>query len=150
MSRTAAPAALRLLLGDGEGRDSGGRVVPPVPAFRRLPPTPPDDLVGEALAEWERVVPGLSRLDLLKPEDRAVLVTYCEAWAVFCEATDAIRREGLFIDAKQGMIPHPAVGIQRAAAKEVRAIAAHFGLTPSTEQALARGGDSGDDGNPFD
>lgn len=150
MPRTAAPAALRLLKGDGDGRDSGGRLVPTGPQFRRLPPDPPEDLVGEARDEWDRVVPGLARLDLLKPEDRAMLVTYCEAWAMFCEATDAIRRDGLFTDAKQGLIPHPAVGIQRAAAKEVRAIGAHFGLSPSTEQALARGGDSGDDGNPFD
>ena len=28
---------------------------------------------AEARAEWQRVVPGLERLDLLKPEDRAML-----------------------------------------------------------------------------
>lgn len=151
MSRTAAPAKLRLLNGRGEGKDSGGRPVETGPTFRRIPPTPPDDLVGEALDEWNRVVPELVRLDLLKEGDRATLVTYCEAWAVFCEATDQIRVHGLFIEAKQGLIPHPAVAIQRNAAKEVRAIAAHFGLTPSTEQALARGdGRGNDDENPFD
>lgn len=150
MGRTAAPATLKLLKGDGEGRDSGGREVNVGPSFKRVPPTPPDDLVGEALDEWHRVVPELTRLDLLKEGDRAVLVTYCEAWAVFCEATDAIRREGLFVDARQGLIPHPAVAIQRNAAKEVRAIAAHFGLTPSTEQQLAKGADGGSDEDVFD
>jgi len=146
---TPKPAHLKLLTGRGEGRDAAGRPVNVGPAFKRLPPEPPDDLIGEALDEWNRVVPGLARLELLKPEDRALLVTYCEAWAVFCEATDVIRREGLFIDAKQGRIPHPAVGIQRNTAKELRALAAHFGLSPSTEQALSRGPENGDDDDPF-
>lgn len=146
----AKPAALKLLNGRGDGKDSAGRPVHVGPAFVRVPPDPPADLAGEALAEWERVVPGLARLDLLKPEDRALLVTYCETWAVFCEATAAIRDEGLFIEAKQGLLSHPAVGIQRTAGRELRSLAAHFGLSPLTEQALGRGaGDGDDDGDPF-
>lgn len=97
------------------------------------------------------MLPELARLELVKESDRATLVTYCRAWETFCEATAALAEHGsLFIEAKQGLIPHPAVAVQRNAAKEVRAIAAHFGLTPSTEQALARGDGDGDDGNPFD
>ena len=65
MGRTAQPAALKLIGGRGNGRDSGGRVVNPGPAFRRLPPKPPTWLSREAAAEWKRVVPGLQRLDLL-------------------------------------------------------------------------------------
>jgi P27 family predicted phage terminase small subunit len=152
MGRTAQPAALRLLKGRSEGRDSAGREVNPGPAFVRVPPNPPTWLTREAAAEWKRVVPGLARLGLLKPEDRAALAAYCEAWAVFVQATGQIQTEGLTIEAKQGLLPHPAVGIQRAAGRELRSWAAHFGLTPSTEQALARGADDGkgdDEGNPF-
>lgn len=43
---------------------------------------------------------------------------------------------------------HPAVAIARNAARELRALAGHFGLTSSTEDAVARGGDDGSD-NPF-
>jgi P27 family predicted phage terminase small subunit len=151
VGRTAKPAALKLLHGDGNGKDSGGREVNAGPAFKRVPPEPPFWLDGEALAEWNRVVPELTRLDIIKSEDAATLTTYCEMWARFVDATATIAREGMFIEAKQGMLAHPAVGIQRASAKEVRAIAAHFGLTPSTEQALARGaGDDGEERNPFD
>lgn len=150
MGRTAQPAALKLLKGRGDGKDSAGRPVNVGPAFVRLPPEAPAWLTREAAAEWARVVPGLARLGLLKPEDRAALAAYCEAWAQFVEATGLIQAEGLTIEAKQGMLPHPAVGIQRAAGREVRAWAAHFGLTPSTEQALAKGGDDGEDeDNPF-
>lgn len=145
----AKPAALKILTGRGDGKDSAGRPVNTGPVFVRVPPEPPEDLTGEALDEWNRVVPGLARLELLKPEDRALLVTYCETWAVFMEATDAIRNEGLFIDAKQGLLPHPAVGIQRTAGRELRTLAAHFGLSPLTEQALGRGAGDGDDDDPF-
>lgn len=149
MPKAAAPAALKLLTGRSPGRDSGGREVNPGPAFVRVPPEAPEWLTPEARAEWDRVLPGLSRLDLLKPEDRAALAAYCEAWATFRKATEIVEREGLTIEAKQGKLTHPAVGIARAAGREVRAWAAHFGLTPSTEQALARGADDGGDDNPF-
>lgn len=159
MGRTAQPAALKLLKGRGNGTDSGGRKVAPGPAFKRLPPDPPEWLSGEALAEWHRVVPGLSRLDLLKPEDRAVLTAYCETWARFVDATAEVREHGLTVEnhstRKDGTestwtTTNPAVGVVTQAGKELRAFAAQFGLSPSSEAALVRGGSDGDDeGNPF-
>lgn len=150
MGRTPKPAHLKLMTGRAPGKDAAGRDVNPGPAFKRLPPEAPAWLSDEARAEWERVVPGLSRLDLLKPEDRAALAAYCEAWATFREATETVQREGLTFEAKQGTLPHPAVGIARAAGRELRAWAGHFGLTPSTEQQLARGSENEPDpDNPF-
>ncbi|GGP55973.1 phage terminase small subunit P27 family [Streptomyces abikoensis] len=150
MAKAAAPATLRLLTGRSPGRDSGGRKVASGPSFRRVPPTAPEWLSEEAAAEWARVMPELSRLDLVKESDRAALAAYCEAWATFVEATRTVQREGLTIEARQGTLAHPAVAIARNAGREMRSWAAHFGLTPSTEQALARGGgDDGDEENPF-
>lgn len=150
MARIPRPANLQLLNGRSEGTDSGGRKVKTPPAFRRIAPRPPTWLCREAAAEWRRVVPGLQRLDLLKEEDRAALAAYCETWAIFVDATRRVRREGLTIEAKQGTLPHPAVGIARQAGRELRAWAAHFGLTPSSEMALGKvSGDGEEDGNPF-
>lgn len=150
MARAAQPASLKLISGRAPGRDSGGRKVNPGPAFKRLPPSAPEWLSPEAAAEWARVLPELSRLDLVKESDRAALSAYCEAWAVFVEATRTVQSEGLTIEAKQGTLAHPAVAIARNAGREMRSWAAHFGLTPSTEQALARGGgDGGEESNPF-
>ncbi|MFJ3878056.1 phage terminase small subunit P27 family [Streptomyces sp. NPDC090077] len=147
---TAQPAALKLIKGRAPGKDSAGRPVNPGPAFRRIAPEPPDWLSAEAAAEWRRVVPGLTRLDILKEEDRAVLAAYCETWATFVDAIRQQHQEGLTIEARQGTLAHPAVGIARAAGRELRSFAAHFGLTPSSEQALARGADDGnEDDNPF-
>ncbi|MEV7867472.1 phage terminase small subunit P27 family [Streptomyces sp. NPDC088124] len=159
MARTAQPPALKLLSGRAAGRDSGGRPVNPGPGFRRLPPKAPTWLSKEAAAEWRRVVPGLQRLDLLKPEDRAMLAAYCETWSVYVTATREVTRDGitsLVVSTRpdgsttERIVPNPAVAIARNAGRELRGFAAQFGLTPSTEQALARGADDGDeDDNPF-
>ncbi len=160
MGRTAAPAALRLIGGRSEGRDSGGRVVEPPPAFRRIPPKPPTWLSREAKAEWKRVVPGLSRLDLLKEEDRAALTVYCETWARFVEATKDVHANGFTITNRtirkdgtesEWTSKNPAVTVAETASVQLRGMAQEFGLTPSAESKLARTADGGgDDGNPFE
>ncbi|WP_205864538.1 phage terminase small subunit P27 family [Planctomonas sp. JC2975] len=120
------------------------------PKFKRLPPVAPEWLSPEAHAEWDRVVPELSRLEVLKSEDRAALAAYCETWATFVEATRIIATEGLTIEAKQGTLPHPAVGIARNAGRELRTWAGQFGLTPAAENSLGiKGEDEGDQSDPF-
>jgi P27 family predicted phage terminase small subunit len=143
------PAPLLLIKGRGNGKDSGGRAVKTPPSFARKPPKPPTWLSREARAEWLRVVPGLQRLDLLKEEDRATLTAYCETWATFVEATRLVRDEGLTIEAKQGRLPHPAVGIARNAGRELRAFANLYGLSPASEMALGKVNGGEEDGNPF-
>lgn len=159
MARTAQPAALQLLKGRGNGTDSGGRRVKTPPPFRRIAPKPPTWLSTEAAAEWSRVVPGLQRLDLLKEEDRATLAAYCETWSTYVLATRDVATSGLtglkIITSKDGStteqdVANPSVAIARNAGKELRAWATHYGLTPSSESALAKGGDDGaEDSNPF-
>jgi P27 family predicted phage terminase small subunit len=101
-------------------------------------PEPPDWLSSEALAEWERVVPGLECLDLVKPEDRAALALYCETWARYVDAVRQYRAEGAtLINPDSGRAhKNPAVGVAEVAAAQLRVLAAEFGLTPSSEQRL--------------
>lgn len=144
------PAHLKLLGGRGNDTDSGGRKVTVGPAFHRDPPQMPDWLTAEAKDEWARVVPGLTKLNLLKPEDRAVLAAYCETWAEFRNATIAIQENGsLLFEAAQGTIPHPAVSVRRNAGARLQSLAKEFGLTPSSEQELSGDDDNNGDDNPF-
>lgn len=147
------PPALKLLEGRAPGRDSGGRPVKQAPGFVRLPPEAPAWLEGESLAEWNRVVPEMQRLQLLKPIDAAGLAAYCECWARFVTASEIVRREGMVLhDDKQGRAQrHPALLTAEAASKELRAWCGEFGLTPSAESRLAtaKGEDSDDEENPF-
>lgn len=153
------PPSLKLLQGRAEGRDSGGRKVAPPPAFRRIPPNPPTWLSREAKAEWKRVAPGLTRLNLLKEEDRAAFTTYCETWATYVEALKDVRKNGFTVEntstRKDGSesswtTKNPAVGVMETAAAQLRSWCHEFGLTPSAEGRVSRGdGDDPDDENPF-
>lgn len=158
MARTAQPAALQLIKGRGNGTDSGGRKVKTPPSFRRIAPSAPSWLTREAAAEWKRVIPGLTRLDLLKEEDRATLAAYCETWSIYMTATRDVADRGLTVvkitSSRDGTlteqeIANPSVAIARNAGKELRAWANHYGLTPAAEMALGRVGDDGAEDNPF-
>jgi P27 family predicted phage terminase small subunit len=136
MGRTASPAALKLLNGRGPGKDSAGRPVNEGPKFVREAPEPPTWLGREAKAEWRRVVPELGRLRLLSRVTRASLASYCQTWEAFVAAVKTIQVEGYYIDAKQGMLRHPAVSLQLAASAELRRWAVEYGLTPASEQKV--------------
>lgn len=146
-----APAPLRLLHGRSEGRDSGGRKVPVVPGFVRDAPQPPEWLSTEARAEWDRVVPELLRVQLLKPIDRAMLAAYCVTWARLVQAQRELDADGTVLGQNsQGRVRHPAVQVIEGATRELRQLAAEFGLTPSSEQRVAQPeGDSDPDANPY-
>ncbi len=159
VGRTPKPSTLLLLEGRGRGRDSGGRIVKESPNFVRLPPEAPENLGPHARAEWERVMPELLRLKLVKPIDRAALVCYCETWEVFVRATAEVHEHGLVVEnrsvKKDGtesvwFTANPAVGIQRNAQAAIRAWCAEFGLTPAAETKVGRSeGDAGGGSNPF-
>src|SRR5688500_503231 len=120
-SPQAQPAALKLIKGRSPGRDSGGREVVPPPAFKRLPPEAPEWLPAEARAEWDRVVPELARLDLLKPVDRAALTAYCLTWDRLVQAQSEMAADGSVLAVNsQGRVRHPAVAVIEAASKELR------------------------------
>lgn len=149
------PAPLKLLEGRSPGRDSGGRPVPAVPGFvRDAPELPPEWFPAAARAEWDRVVPELMRVQLLKPIDRAALMAYCMtvcrlevAYREWLEDTGGTHVTGTN---SQGRVRHPTMPVIDAATRELRALAAEFGLTPSAEQRVAspEGGGGGPD-NPF-
>lgn len=136
--RIPAPAGLKLIKGRAPGRDSGGRKVEATPEFGRDAPTAPEWLEGEALDEWNRVVPDLERLQLLKTLDRAALAAYCLTWARFAEAVQVVRDEGsVLANDKTGRAQrHPALTTIEQASRELRAWSHEFGLTPSAEARL--------------
>ncbi|PQM51819.1 phage terminase small subunit P27 family [Mycolicibacter virginiensis] len=154
------PATLLLLNGRKEGQDSAGRPVAKAPLFKRLAPNPPTWLSREAKAEWKRVVPGLTRLDLVKPEDRATLAAYCEVWSRWVAATRDVAANGLVVRntsvKKDGtestwFTKNPAVAIAEQAETRLRQYANDFGLTPAGERNVSkRDDDRGEhEANPF-
>lgn len=144
------PASLRLLTGRGPGRDSGGRVVQPGPAFKRFAPVKPAYLSPVASLHWDEVVPELVRLDLVTPSSIGGLVALCEAWARFIAAHQLLAEDGVLTQGTRGIMRHPATAIANEASREYRNWADEFGLTPSSEgKVTAKDAKQKDDGNPF-
>jgi P27 family predicted phage terminase small subunit len=145
VGRKPRPPQLKVLNGRSPGRDSGGRKVKDPPSFVRVAPEPPSWLSREAKAEWRRVVPELARLKVLKQPSRSSLAAYCETWAAFAVAAKDARRGALItrtLTRRDGTvveepIANPAIAVQHAATRELRAWCAEFGLTPSSEGRLS-------------
>ena len=149
MGRPAQPAALKLLKGRGEGKDSAGREVK-VAGFRRLPPEPPIELPELARQQWDKVVEELARLEILKPIDGPGLAAYCLTWAQYVEACREVDEHGITTTTSQGVGVSPWVRVRDTASRELRAWAREYGLTPSGEANVGgKSSDGDEDSNPF-
>lgn len=163
MAPPQKPAALKLLNGRGPGKDSAGREVKVVP-HDRTPPTKPEivELDQDASDEWDRIVPGLDALQILKPQDRAILTAYCLTWSEYVSARYDVEREGTVIyvtvrgadgDSTRKPIPNPSYKIMAERQTTLLKFAREFGLTPSSEASAWNGkadeGQGAGSANPF-
>lgn len=125
----------------------GKRPYKDIPEPRRGAPKPPAWMTGEALAEWGRIVPELTAINLLSVVDRAALVAYCESWSTFVSATEDIETRGTIVEGRDGnMVRNPAVQMQRDALDQIKKWVAEFGLTPSARAKMQLPSDHGADG----
>ena len=77
-------------------------------------------------------------LGLLTDVDRAALAAYCQAWARWIEAEEAIREHGMVVETDKGnLIQSPYVGIANQAMKQMRAFLVEFGMTPSSRSRVS-------------
>ena len=121
-----------------KGNPSTKKLTGPEPEPTRGAPRPPADLKGEALAEWGRIVPELDRLGLLTKVDRAYLVAYCEAWATFNAAREAMAEYGPLVAGRDGgLVKNPAAQVMRDAADLMLKFGSRFGLSPSDRTRLS-------------
>lgn len=105
-------------------------------------------------------MPGLTRLDLVKPEDRATLAAYCQVWSRLVAAYRDIDKNGSTVrnesTRKDGTTSvwwtkNPAVAVAEQAETRLRQYANDFGLTPAGERNVSkRDDDRGEhEANPF-
>lgn len=148
--RKPAPAALQLVKGRREGKDSGGRPIKHPPKFKRQAPDKPADLSGAASEVWDVIVNVLEELDILKTVDGPALRIACETYQRWRTARDLRMEHGVTSQTSQGVGVAPWVRVEESAGRDFRAWCTEFGLTPSAEMKLAKDASGDGDGdNPF-
>lgn len=140
--RKPTPTHLKLVTGN-PGRRPLNKAEAPV---KIALPSPPPHLADEAKVEWGRVSEELFTAGLLSIIDRAALAAYCQAYARWVLAEQAISRMaekdlltgGLLIKTSNGnAIQNPLVGTANKAAADMVRYATEFGMTPSARSRIA-------------
>jgi P27 family predicted phage terminase small subunit len=102
----------------------------------------------DAKAEWRRISTGLYHLGLLTMVDENPLAAYCQAYARWVNAEEAIARMaerdlltgGLMIKTSNGnAIQNPLVGTANRASSDMVRYASEFGFTPAARARIAAG-----------
>jgi len=129
------PTYLKLIMGN-PGKRRLGKDIDVAPVM----PDPPEFLPGEAKEEWRRVVPLLSGLRLLTALDVSTLAAYCCSFAIWKQATAALREQELTTKTVKGTaMRNILIGVARNSASDMVRYGAEFGLTPSARGRLTGG-----------
>ncbi len=131
--RKPKPTALKLLTGNPGGRPLNKREPKPKSGSAPCPPW----LCKEAKAKWKHLQGILRDMGLLTVADYDAMVTYCQAWAMFREASEAVGETGTtFMTPKGYIAKHPGVTIINETTATMHKIGCQFGLTPSARTRL--------------
>lgn len=132
--RAPEPTALKILKGN-PGKQALNRNEPEP---RDVEPEMPEFLGEVAVAEWNRVVPLLRDMGLLKETDGPTLAAYCQAYQTWRETAEDIRENGLTMTHQITGVPHanPAVAMMQRALNQIRQFSQEFGMTPSARSRM--------------
>ena len=101
-------------------------------------PDCPAELGPVAQREWHRLVGDLVALRLLTNLDRAALAAYCNAYALWAESLEGIRKHGAMVKSPSGYpIQSPYIAIANRQAEIMMRIASEFGFTPASRSRIA-------------
>jgi P27 family predicted phage terminase small subunit len=143
-----APTPTKLVLLRGNPGHKAKRLLSgPEPEVPPECPDPPSLLSPYAQDEWWRTAPSLHVLGLLSALDAMALAAYCQSYARWREAEEALARvadrdehmRGLLIKTEGGARRNPLVKLAADAADQMLTFASEFGLTPVARARLAAG-----------
>lgn len=100
-------------------------------------PLCPVELSEKAKAEWDRLVSELSKLKLITNLDSIALATYCGAYGLWAEATEALQKYGTMVKSPSGYpMQSPYIAVANRQAEIMMRIASEFGLTPASRSKI--------------
>jgi len=147
MPRPRIPTQLKLLRGN-----PGKEAIRPEPQPTRPAtlPDPPDFLMPIAQDEWWRIGEELHRLGILTIADIHPLAAYCQAYARWAAAEEALAKMAngdaltgalMIRNTSGGPQANPLVKIAANAARDMVKYASEFGLTPVARARIAAAAD---------
>lgn len=90
----------------------------------------PQDLADrKAKQEWLRVVPDLKKLGIVGKLDVVNLVSYCNSYSKYCEATKALKGQPLTVPCPSGEKENPLINVQIKYMEQARKSADQCGLS---------------------
>jgi P27 family predicted phage terminase small subunit len=132
--RRPKPTRLKVLTGNPGKRPLNKNEPRPIPSAPDCPP----ELGPAAQREWARLVGDLSALNMITSLDRAALATYCGAYALWAEATEAIQKFGAMVKSPAGYpMQSPYISIANRQAEIMMRIASEFGFTPASRSRIS-------------
>lgn len=127
------PTALK----EARGNPGKRALNPDEPQIEAALPDAPAWLDPDALERWSIIAPQLERYGLLTRIDADALAAYCQVWARWKKAEQAIAQYGQVIKTTAGnAVQSPYVGIANKALTHVRAFESEFGMTPSSRSRV--------------
>src|SRR3984893_473053 len=97
----------------------------------------PPELGPLARQEWDRIVGELTSLGVLSSFDRGPLAAYCNAYALWIEATEAVQKYGAMIKSPNGYpTQSPYLATVNRQAEIMMLIASEFGFTPASRSRI--------------
>jgi len=83
--------------------------------------------------EWDRIIGDLTATGMLKIFDRATLAAYCEAYSLWIEAVENVRKYGAVMKSPSGYpVQSPYLSIAARQVDTMLRIATEFGFTPAS------------------
>jgi P27 family predicted phage terminase small subunit len=145
--RRPVPTRIKVLTGNPGKRPLNEHEPRPEP---QIPDCPPQ-LGPLAREEWNRLTTELASLGMITALDRSALATYCNAYGLWAEATEAIQKYGTMVKSPTGYpIQSPYVSIANRQAEIMMRIACEFGFTPASRSRISAPADDSSQATLFD
>lgn len=142
--RKPVPTDLHKLRGNPSKKHLPGPNEEPQPEVYSAPPPAPEWLGPYGRKEWDRVSKYLWENKLLTIADETALATYCQNVDILVASTMDIQENGYTIQGQRGPVRNPALASFAQATTALRAMAAEFGMTPSSRSRIKIPDDPGD------
>ena len=132
MAKHREPKSQKETSGNSESRELAKEEPKAIPVVEC-----PPELGPVARQEWDRIAGALTAVGRLTVLDRALLAAYCNAYAQWLEAVEALEKYGAVMKSPSGYpVQSIYVSIANRQVEIMKRIAAEFGFTPASRSRL--------------